>query len=799
MKKVRKGLALLLTLLMLAVPLCTAGADTVKFTVTGSANTGGTVTKTVECEKGEDATVEIKAHAGYRLVGVMVNGVSVDPVEVRNDLYVLSDVQKNMAVRALFVKSQATDFAARFVDMKKGIWYYNAVNLLTGLGIVDGVSSTQYKPGSNVTRAQFVKLLYTLAETLGVSVKESTDYPFTDVPKENNWAAGYIGWGYQAGVLKGVDTAQTRFAPNNPITRQDMAVTLQRFFVDYLKYELPGDTKTIFTDAVNISPYAKEAVEYVVRVGLMGGNDDGTFKPRGNTLRSHVAQVFYNYLFPFDKEGPVATTQNGKVSGTYSKDGKIAVYKGIPYAAPPVGELRWKAPEPAKNWEGVLACDEWGASAIQPEQKPFMMWSTEFIIEDTGYSEDCLTLNVWAKDDTVKNKPVIVYIHGGGFTSGGSSCEVYDGEYMARKDVVFVNINYRVGILGFLAHPELNHESPEGVSGNYGILDQIAALQWVKKNIANFGGNPNNVTIMGQSAGAASVNALVASPKAAGLFQTAFAMSFDSVSSDWDNLGTKSNEGKTAFGSKSLKDMRAMTTAELLEMQSKNAYTSAPCVDGKVLKNTFRGALENGSANDVTLITGMVEGDTMLFVGWTAGTVAEYEQHIKDMCGNDQALIDKALKAYPADAATLGAMTELFKRDTLMAAENYVKLARDKGGAAKDTYVYLFSHVMPGPDAQQYGAFHTSDVPYFFNVFSAEREKYWAKVDYEVGERLSGYLLNIAKTGNPNGTNLPKWDASKGDYSYTTLNSTGAAVTTMTADQADFWQAYFAAKFAVAP
>ncbi len=166
---------------------------------------------------------------------------------------------------------------------------------------------------------------------------------------------------------------------------------------------------------------------------------------------------------------------SGKIFGTYSeKDESVMVYKGIPYAKPPVGNLRWKAPQDVEPWDGIRECVNWGYSAVQTKQEPFMCWSKEFIIEDTGYSEDCLTLNVWTQEDS-ENLPVIVYIHGGGFTTGGSSCDVYDGSYMASHGIVYVNINYRVGVMGFLAHPDLTKES--GFSGNYGVLDCIKALQ----------------------------------------------------------------------------------------------------------------------------------------------------------------------------------------------------------------------------------------------------------------------------------------------------------------------------------
>ena len=199
---------------------------------------------------------------------------------------------------------------------------------------------------------------------------------------------------------------------------------------------------------------------------------------------------------------------------------------GVPFAAPPVGDLRWKAPQPVAAWEGVRACVTPPASAIQAPPKPFMCWSKEFMAPESPLREDCLYLNVWTTAKTAQDKmPVMVWIHGGAFTGGSGTVPLYDGEAMSRKGVVFVTINYRLGILGFLAHPELSAESELKTSGNYGILDQIAALKWVKENIAAFGGDPNNVTIDGQSAGAFSVNMLVVSRLAKGLFQKAIAQS----------------------------------------------------------------------------------------------------------------------------------------------------------------------------------------------------------------------------------------------------------------------------------
>ena len=221
------------------------------------------------------------------------------------------------------------------------------------------------------------------------------------------------------------------------------------------------------------------------------------------------------------------TVDGGEIRGYFSSNEAVSVFKGIPYAAPPVGNLRWKAPAPVVPWDGVKECTKWSASAIQAEQKPFAVWTKEFIIADTGYSEDCLYLNVWAPNDNKSKHPVIVYIHGGNYKSGGSSCEIYDGTHFAERGVVLVSMNFRVGTLGCLAMTALSQESEHGVSGNYMLLDQVAALKWVKDNISNFGGDPDNVTIMGQSTGAGSVNVLTVMPLAKGLFKRAISMSYN--------------------------------------------------------------------------------------------------------------------------------------------------------------------------------------------------------------------------------------------------------------------------------
>lgn len=213
--------------------------------------------------------------------------------------------------------------------------------------------------------------------------------------------------------------------------------------------------------------------------------------------------------------GTVSVT-GGQIRG-YREDG-TDIYKGIPYAAPPVGKLRWRPPHPVVSWEGIKECTAWAASPIQMEQMPVLMWTREFIIENTGYSEDCLYLNVWTASDKKDKKPVIVYSHGGNLVSGVTSCEIYGGSELAKKGVVYVSVGFRVGILGLLATSKLSAESETGTSGNYMLLDQIAALKWVRENITAFGGDPDNVTISGLSAGSDNVNAISVSLLAKGLF-----------------------------------------------------------------------------------------------------------------------------------------------------------------------------------------------------------------------------------------------------------------------------------------
>lgn len=487
----------------------------------------------------------------------------------------------------------------------------------------------------------------------------------------------------------------------------------------------------------------------------------------------------------------------GKITGTLSSDSKVAIYKGIPYAAPPVEDLRWKAPQPVNSWNGVKACTDFGPSAIQTPQSPFMMWTKEFIIDTSkGYSEDSLNLNVWSETKAATNKrPVIVYIHGGGFTSGGSSADVYDGEAIAKKDTVFVSINYRVGIFGYLAHSELSAESKDGVSGNYGVLDQVEALKWVKNNISKFGGDPDNVTIAGQSAGSASVNVLTMTPEAKGLFKNAVAMSFNTLNYNFETMAKKETAASELFKGKTLKDMRAMSTDELLALSKPTSMMSyTPCIDGKVIQKNQLEMLKEGTANDVNLMTGNVTGDTGLFYvfpkkGYVDPTTMKKDDLIASIKTIFGSYADECLAAYPINSDEAISQYNEINQDGMMALQAY--LAKVRALKSKSpTYVYKFTHVMPGEKSAEFGAFHTSDVPYFLNHFSAERKSNWTQTDYDLGDKMSSYLVNFAKTGNPNGDNLPKWNAYDGNMSFTNFGDS-ISTTTFNKDKAKFWEDYY--------
>lgn len=456
----------------------------------------------------------------------------------------------------------------------------------------------------------------------------------------------------------------------------------------------------------------------------------------------------------------------GLISGIKSEDSDISVFKGIPFAAAPVGDLRWKAPAPVQAWEGVKKCDTFAASAMQPFPEPFYMWSEEFLIPEEPIDEDCLYLNIWTgAKSTTEKRPVVVFIHGGGFTSGSGSVPIYDGEAMAKKGVVFVNINYRLGIFGFLAHPELTAESPNKASGNYGLMDQVAALKWVKNNIAAFGGNPDNITIAGQSAGSASVVFLVASPKANGLFQKAIAQSGAGLLSrnpGADRTALLDLNHAELVGSEVADELNATSIEELrkipaIDLQNKVRFFTHPIIDGYILPESVTKIFTENIENNVSILTGWNEDDGV-FIG-EFEKADEYKKNILEQWGDAG---QELLRYYPATNNEVAEISQLhLQRDIAFGAQNYT-LANLTSDHGKNVYVYRFTRRVPPGNYVDYGAFHTGEVAYAYNNLEFV-DRPFEDTDYQLADVMSEYWVNFIINGDPNSDELPDWPAYKTD------------------------------------
>jgi para-nitrobenzyl esterase len=420
--------------------------------------------------------------------------------------------------------------------------------------------------------------------------------------------------------------------------------------------------------------------------------------------------------------------EGGQVEGVAGRLPGVAVFKGLPYAAPPTGELRWRAPRPVVPWKGVKKADAFSRIAPQwvPPHGSFYQKEFQYEPDRIGMSEDCLFLNVWTPaQDASERRPVMLWIHGGAFLGGHGGELEFDGEALAGKGVLLVTINYRVGVLGFLAHPELSAVSETGTSGNYGILDQIAALRWVRDNIASFGGDPSNVTIFGQSAGAMSVQVLIASPLARGLFHRAVLQSGGGIHALHDNqpLALAERNGPrvaAAYGVASIAEMRTLCAREIVDnaprpdLGSKDpgAIQFAPNVDGNVLLEEASDAILHGAPRDIPLLIGMTADD------FTEGP----------------------------------GMHERLERAIFAWAELQLQQKRIPAR------LYRFDRRLPGDDA---GAFHSSELWYVFGTLDRCWRPFTA-ADRELSERMVRYWANFARTGDPNGEGLPEWPAYTG-------------------------------------
>jgi len=452
------------------------------------------------------------------------------------------------------------------------------------------------------------------------------------------------------------------------------------------------------------------------------------------------------------------TTEAGIVEG--APDGDVLSWKGVPFAAPPVGDLRWRAPRPAATWQGVRAARQFAPSCQQQvSDKGFGPWTAEYVVHG-AVSEDCLYLNIWKPAAASGRLPVMVWIHGGGFSAGSGSVPIYEGAALARRGIIVVTINYRLGLYGFLAHPGLASENPDHATGNYGLFDQIAALRWVHDNIAAFGGDPARVTVAGQSAGAASVHDLIASPLAQGLFARAIAESGSGMGIPLPDRAAAEKTGlalQQAAGAADIAGLRALTPAQLDAAVAKLAPSRpgglmfAPDVDGRVIPAaSYVGA----NTHDVPVLTGVAAQEMIgLDPRYGHATPTSFTSQVKQRYG---AFAPQILSHYPAadDAAANRAVDDL-ARDRELAATYF--WARNRLGESRQPiYLYLWTHIEPGPDAARYKAFHSSEIPYVFGTLDAAQRPY-ATVDRAIEKLMGDYWANWVKTGNPNGAGLPAW------------------------------------------
>ncbi len=434
----------------------------------------------------------------------------------------------------------------------------------------------------------------------------------------------------------------------------------------------------------------------------------------------------------------------GLIAGSPGSDPAVRVFKGIPFAASPVGTLRWQPPRPAANWDGVRQAGQFSSTCSQPPRTgASLLLPTAKGLGET--SEDCLYLNVWtAASSARERRPVMVYIHGGGYRDGSGSALVFNGEALAKKGVILVTTNYRVGILGFFAHPELTKESDYHASGNYGLLDQVAALRWIQKNIAGFGGDPNRVTIFGQSAGSGSVLALMASPFTKGLFQRAIG---ESGGPSLVPMKTREDAEKAGLKLGTLASLRAKPASELLETPG-----GGPIVDGWFLPEDESAIFRQGKQNDVPIIVGS-NAEEANVIGHPV-PAAQFIGQTKERYGD---LSSSYLKLYPAGSEEQAKASQMTALNDSMAWQ-MMTWARwqSKTGASK-AYLYYFTR-QPPPDAPVKGAAHDAELYYVFHNLKLYDQQ-WADWDRKLEEIVSSYWVNFAAHGDPNGDGLPQWTA----------------------------------------
>ena len=515
-------------------------------------------------------------------------------------------------------------------------------------------------------------------------------------------------------------------------------------------------------------------------------------------LRSMLVLIAVIGLWCSVAPGDVVSVTGGDIRGAL-EDG-VRTFKGVPFAAPPVGDLRWKAPQPVDSWLGIRDASTFSDSCPQPPYPKDSIYPTP----EGEFSEDCLYLNVWTTAEESRDKhPVMVWIHGGALTRGSGSGSTYDGVNLAKKGVVLVTVNYRLGPLGYLAHPELTEESDRGSSGNYGVLDQLAALEWVQNNIATFGGDPENVTIFGESAGSWSVHGLVASPLGKGLFHRAIGESgamydVDVYLADRNKSDQISGEEvglafMKACGVDTLAEMRALPSEKIIDVFSSDPegrkFRTRAVVDGWVFPDEVGNIFYRGKQNDVPVMVGFnaKEMSTLTSPASVPKSMDDYHSRIKAMYGE---LAPEFHRVYPA--ANPAEMSDAYLRSL---GDNYFGLqmrtwARTTENVSSDAYLYYFTRVPPIPNSEYTGAFHAAEIAYAFNNVGKSNE-IDNPVDLALAGIMSDYWVNFARNGDPNGKGLPQWKPYSTQYEdYMELGDTPKAGNFVIKEQLDFFEQF---------
>jgi len=439
----------------------------------------------------------------------------------------------------------------------------------------------------------------------------------------------------------------------------------------------------------------------------------------------------------------------GQVEGVLAQG--VVSFKGIPFAAPPVGDLRWHSPQAVRAWSGVRKADHFAASCWQTvAPRGFGPWTHEYVVQGP-VSEDCLYLNIWTPARRGSHLPVLLYIHGGAFLQGSGSVSVYDGSTLALRGVVVVTVNYRLGALGFLAHPELTREAHSAPPGNYGLQDLIAALRWLRGNVAAFGGDPASITIDGQSAGAIAVFDLIASPLASGLFARAIAQSGGGARPNGLSLAQAEHIGQVfarSRGATSIAALRALTPEQLSASRQGPNPQFSPILDGVLLPSS------PGPLNDTPILMGVLADEDSYEDTFGQASPTALKTLLRKIYGGMAPVFEKL---YPTSTPEERASAALqIPRDLLLGPfDDWTRTLLAEG--RQPVYGYYFDHIEPGPQSARYRVFHGSEIPYIFGTLGAAPERSFAARDYRISSELSRYWVSFVKTGNPNTPGLPYW------------------------------------------